>query len=387
MARRKPDEDDGNLDSLLDTVMNVVGILIIVLVVTQLGVGDAVKRIGETVAVDPQTLAAAQKKLAELEQLRNRLQASLVNVAPVEDQDYDQQLEELRQQIQRRQQQLDQLLVQQQLEQEQQSRAQQQAAAVAKQMQEDQAAREELQQEITQAQEKEAQLKAMLANTEPRGQLPPVEITLPNPRPAPEGAQQVTIVCKNNELYPINQDGFRAEAQQVGLRVIQTERLQLHLPLGENQKILYLQDPERFVREFNKRPLRDRYVRVELEAAGANPRLVFYPIEGGGEDEQSVTGVRSRFRQQLQSLDGQQYYLRFYVCADSFDIYVTARRVMSELGLLAGWEPQPVDWLYRANLGGPIRLGPPPKPQPPPKTPPGPQPEPPPKPKPANVID
>ena len=43
MARRKTAENDdaGAMDSLLDTMTNVVGILVIVLVVVQLGVGDA----------------------------------------------------------------------------------------------------------------------------------------------------------------------------------------------------------------------------------------------------------------------------------------------------------------------------------------------------------
>jgi hypothetical protein len=385
MVRRVAEEDEGSMDSLLDTMMNVVGILIIVLVVTQMGVGDAVKRIGETIAVDPQMLDEAKKKLAELEQLRQRLEAALLNVAPVDDQDYDQRLEELREQIRKRQQQLDQLLVQRKTEEDALAKAQQRAVAVAKQMEEDQGTREKLQADITEAQDQEARLKAMLADTEPRGQLPPVQITLPNPRPAPEGARQFTFICKNNKLYPLNLDKFRAEGQQVGVRVVQTERLELYLPLSPEQKILYVKDADRFVREFNKRPLRDQYFRAELEAAGSTPRLVFHPIEGGGEDERSVTGVRSRFRQQLQSVDRQKYFILFYVCADSFDIYVTARRVMSEIGLQAGWDPQSANWVYRASLGGSIRFGPPPKPQPitKPKTPPGPQP----KPKPANVID
>jgi len=39
MGRRPKEDDDGSMDSLLDTMMNVVGILVLVLVVTQLGVG------------------------------------------------------------------------------------------------------------------------------------------------------------------------------------------------------------------------------------------------------------------------------------------------------------------------------------------------------------
>ena len=46
MKRRKKD-DVGSLDSLLDTITTVVGILIILLIVVQLGADSAVKRIVE----------------------------------------------------------------------------------------------------------------------------------------------------------------------------------------------------------------------------------------------------------------------------------------------------------------------------------------------------
>jgi hypothetical protein len=78
------------------------------------------------------------------------------------------------------------------------------------------------------------------------------------------------------------------------------------------------------------------------------------------------------------------FYIRFYVCADSFDIYVTTRRIVSDMGLLAGWDPQGATWRYTTHMGGSMRLGPLPKPAPKPKTPPGPAPKPK---KPANVID
>ena len=46
MKKRKTDDDeDGGLDSLLDTMTNVVGILVLVLIVTQLGVSEAITEI------------------------------------------------------------------------------------------------------------------------------------------------------------------------------------------------------------------------------------------------------------------------------------------------------------------------------------------------------
>ena len=49
MGRRRRTEDGPSLDSLLDTLTNVVGILVILLVVTQLGVEEAVDRISQEI--------------------------------------------------------------------------------------------------------------------------------------------------------------------------------------------------------------------------------------------------------------------------------------------------------------------------------------------------
>ena len=56
------DEGDG-LDSLLDTMTNVVGILVLVLIATQLGVKDAVQRIADSEIVDPEALENTREKV------------------------------------------------------------------------------------------------------------------------------------------------------------------------------------------------------------------------------------------------------------------------------------------------------------------------------------
>ena len=70
MRRRAKASVGSSLDSLLDTMTNVVGILVIMLVVTQLGVGDAVKRIkGFVDVVNDEDFAATQVKSDEIDQL------------------------------------------------------------------------------------------------------------------------------------------------------------------------------------------------------------------------------------------------------------------------------------------------------------------------------
>ena len=81
--RRAKKSSGASLDSLLDTMTNVVGILVILLTVTQLGVGDAVKRIADSDSVKPEVLESAKVNLAERLKLWNdlvrRLKALLVD--------------------------------------------------------------------------------------------------------------------------------------------------------------------------------------------------------------------------------------------------------------------------------------------------------------------
>ena len=104
--RRRRTEDEGSLDSLLDTMTNVVGILVIVLVVTQLGVGEAVKRIGKS--IDVATLAAAEEKLIEVERENTRLTRVVSSAKDSAIQDPAAELEAVQRQLNQRLQDLEQ---------------------------------------------------------------------------------------------------------------------------------------------------------------------------------------------------------------------------------------------------------------------------------------
>jgi len=379
--RRTYVEDDESMDSLLDTLMNVVGILIIVLVVTQLGVGEAVQRIGKTMAVDPATLQQTEEELVVADRQRDSLDAMVQDLQQVDEGQITQRLEDLVRQLSERQKELDQLTAKLQTKQVQAA----ENKKLALEIQENKALLDKLRKEILAVQEEEARLKAILDETRPRQELPPIEVNLPNPRPAPANAKPILLICSHDKLYPLNTEQFQIEGRELGLKVIQSARLELHLPVNESQKVYYLKDPKEFLRLFNKRPPTDRYFRTELIASGSSPRLIFHPLADAGETERSINRSSSRFRKQLKAVDASSYYIRLNVCSDSFDVYVMARRIISRVGLLAGWEPQAADWQYATNLGGAIRFGPPPKPQPKPTAPPKTTKTPP--AKPVNVID
>jgi hypothetical protein len=364
---------------------NVVGILVIVLVVTQLGVGDAVKRVAESLRVDPQELATNRDKLLSLRQQRQTLLAAMAESIPTDPGDQENRLEELRRQIAEKEQLLDQLEQDLKKEEERLASAKLLAAEAGKQVEENEKRKEErdqLQGELTTAVKELARLEAALDDTPVRQAPPPKVVYLPNPRSAPEGAQQLTFVCSQNKVYPLpagpEMEQIRKLAQERALMVAQKQYRTFKPAEGEGI--------DRFLQEFNERPLGREwwsdYFDVKLGNYNSSPRLVFHPRENGGDTEKIVAAPRSKFRQGLQNIDRNKYYIRFYVCTDSFDIYLTTRAIMTEMGLLAGWEPQSTNWLYTTHLGGDLQLGPPPKPAPPPKTPPKPPPK-----RPADAID
>ncbi|MCA9224260.1 MAG: hypothetical protein KDA47_01550 [Planctomycetales bacterium] len=370
------DDDGGGLDSLLDTMTNVVGILVMVLIATQLGVKDAVDRISETQVIDAAALESARERLLITEQQRETLQSQLQNLAPADDQQIQVELANLRRQMDENRTKI----------REQETAANQysmkidtetkQAEAAKKKIADAEAVkakRDELAAELTKALENEAMLKAKLDDTPIQQAPPPKQVTLPDPRPAPDGARQVTFLCTNNRVYPIGADDWRDVVRKKAEFVVASRRLDGGPTVGV--------DEERFMREFKKlnRSLHDDFFDVEIYASGIYPRLRFVPRENSGATIDEVLKPRSRFQRLLTVLDTSKYYARFIVLPDSYEAYLAARAVVDDAGLLAGWDPQGEGWEFTTHLGGSILFGP--------KPPPDPNAKPAPPAKPQNVID
>ena len=90
------ENDDDGLGSLLDTMTNVVGILVLVLIATQLGVKDAVDRISESDLVTPEALEQARETLKLTTQQRDILQTQLQDSRVTDGQTVQVKLQDLR---------------------------------------------------------------------------------------------------------------------------------------------------------------------------------------------------------------------------------------------------------------------------------------------------
>jgi len=389
--RREKKQGGASLDSLLDTMTNVVGILVILLTVTQLGVSDAVKRISTTSTIKPEQIDEAQRRFKDLYslyiQLKERLEALLEQG---DDEEVAAKLRRLKKEIEDCEANIAVLM-------------ENREARKAKAELELKALRDEIQQVLDkqkrEAEEKLAKrakiadevasLKAQLAQTHVPEALPAKIVNLPNPRPAPEGTQPKTFLCRGGRVMFVDVEGIREVAQKRTMFIIRRRKLGRDPAAGIDGKLL--------ADEFNSDPVndRDRSFDVQMIIAGRVPKLVLKRREDAGETAEEVTRASSRYQREIKRTDPDEFYLQFLVWPDSFEAYLEARKLSSKRGLLAGWQAQTTSGEYTIDLGGDLRVGPPPpppKPKPKPKPgeePPKPKPKPaaPPKPVPVDVID
>lgn len=372
---RRPKKSSGaSLDSLLDTMTNVVGILVIMLTVTQLGVGDAVKRIATSDAVKPEQIDEARKRLEELELIRARLLAMLEALKQEhQGEDLLQKLRRLQKEIADYQADVDVLGERQQSRQLEIDKLRQEVQTLIDKQEEE---AEQLLDKRNKGEEELASLRAQLEDTRVAEALPAKVINLPNPRAAPEGIEPVTLICREGRVMFVDAPGIQDLAQKRAAFIIQRRNLGRDPAAGIDAKIL--------TEEFNGDPIKDRSrtFDVRMTISGRVPMLVLERREEAGETAEQLNRSSSQYQRQVKRVDPRGFYLRFLVWPDSFEAYLEAREIASKRGLLAGWQAQTTTDEYTINLGGDLKVGPPP---PPPKPKPNPKPgeEPPPKPKPA----
>ncbi|PHS11957.1 MAG: hypothetical protein COA78_08865 [Blastopirellula sp.] len=356
MARRPaPNDDESSLDSLLDTMLNVVGILVMVIVLVQIGIQQAVDRIGESQAVDP---AALVKLIEDLEQAQIEkidLDAELASLHPDEE-NIEDQLKRLEERV------ADENKKRKLLEEEKKNFDENNRTAIANQekIEEHKEQRTDLSQQISTSLKDISTKQALLEDREKQKAPPAKVVNLPNPRPAPAGIKAAMFVCSENQVFPLDLEGIRTASKNLLESTFKKYKQKYTLEEGKNWKI----DGKQLVEDFNKRSVTDKYFDVSMEVFGDVPRLVLTPKKNAGARIAELEGANGGFRKDLRTLDGNKFYARFFVKPDSYEAYVSARKVVQEENYLAGWEPQGAAWVYRTNLGGKLRFAPPPPPKP-----------------------
>lgn len=348
MPRRKSASGGMNLDSLMDTLTNVVGILLIILIFALISGQEVVKRVrGFVDEVSDQQLAAAA---AELESLRQLVESQRQRWETLEARRPQDELTLERQR---------QLLAQLQADLEKLAAAQIDPDLLRQQLEERRRKVQEIEAAIREREELLASLKARLAETPAQGPAETQVVNLPDPRPAPSGAQPVTFLCRHGRIVPLDTPTLQQEAQTV-LRSAQR--------LIDRKEGL---DCERLKELFEKRFVGDRYVRLKVRIGGdGKPYLLVEHREEAGEETANISKRTSLFNRALANLNPQKHYLEFRVWSDSFETYLAARNEAARHGLTAGWTPYPDNGDYWIGFGIDFATlcqgATPPKPAPPP---------------------
>jgi len=377
-SRRKTSATGGNMDSMLDTLTNVVGILVIVLVAVQLSSQEAASRIAETVAkIDPAELEQIERKAAEAKEAAEEARRELDLEKSRTRLDPEKELARLEEERKRA---------------EEKARQDAQKAEDLTKRHEEAVAMERVERERLETQIAELKarvdeaakarelLRTKIEGTEKPSKPPDKQVRMPNPRPVPQApgakaAVAVQVLCEQERVIPVVEAEIRGAVEK-----------RLDFFVAKLQL-----DPEKdnwLPEEFKGKKVADLLgddlpsnpdFRLSLEVINSRVFIVLEPKKSAGETARQAK--KGEFFRGMRKADPNGIYFRYWVQSDSFATYLEMREFTDEAGFLAGWEPVPPDFRHKIWTKYAIGTKPPPAPAPAPGTP---TPKPPP---PPNVLD
>lgn len=337
------------MDSLLDTMTNVVGILVILLVVTQLGVRSAVSRIRSNLPeVSAEQLQEAGREsesaLRESEALQQKWAAQEPefktnnNLLVILDKRVD--------------------------------------PAVKSKAGDAQAALESLNQKIAQSHKKESELQAELEKTRAEIELvkkdlaesqqqeaPPAKIVrIPNPRPAPANAKGEWFVCLQGRVMFVDLDAIAAAAarriamMKMQLKHGQTGLISTSANKKSGQPEVFEYDAGKVISYFknNKIIIDGQRVTVYNRNYQNACWLTLNLDTKQGEDAVELSRAWSKYIKALNAVKRGDNYVRFIVFPDSFEVYLKAREIADSLQVPAGWQintvPEVMTWTVLPDI-------------------------------------
>ena len=353
------------MDSMLDTLTNVVGILIIVLVTVQLSTQEAASRIAEAMEkLDPEEIEKIEEAAVEAKNEADRLEAQVKQLQQPKQRDPAAEAATLEAQAAKAEaaarETAAKAAVMEKEKTEKSKAAQQAAEAAAKKAAEDLAKAAAA---LKKAEEARIALAVELEKTQMPVAPPAKEVRLPDPRPAPADAKEVAVVCREGRIWVVDTPFLQERAQKRAAFVIKNKKLDP----DEDQ---WVSDGTIFVTEFNKAPVIAGEFKMTLALAdGKWPRLILERKKNSGESPEDAVKSTGDLSRVLRRYGPAGHYVRFYVWPDGFEAYLPVRQFVSGQGYAAGWEPQGSPDEFMIPLGKyPVGPKPPPstsKPKPP----------------------
>ena len=340
MAKRKADSSELNLDSLMDTVTNVVGVLMIVFIMVSLNIAQSINRVlsdlppvtqqqhdellakvnalpkpeNEPDEVNKKIVESEQKIKLTTEQLKT------IDLTEVQNQVKFMDLDELRKKIER-----------------------------AKYY------RDKDKKELDKLFAELERLKKLLDDTPVFKPPPPQYVRIPNPRPVPQGAvRENFLVAKGRVLY-LNDRSFLDIVQKEVAKNRDTLLSPNHPKVTSTTpaaQITYSKD--KLLAYFDRARIGDRSIQAKLVPVATAPvmNLNLIPQEGAGETAQDLRNPASFFQRYMRKLKTEPNKIVWlYVVKDSVETYLTAREVADAVGVPVGWQIYAQDF-YAMRLPG-----------------------------------
>ena len=367
-------EPEGSLDSLLDTVTNVVGILVILLAVTQMGVSTAIERIRTNLPdISVATHRKARQEFDELKKALARLireWEKLKTHTPRDRRDLaalQKQIRELQKRLEREAKRLAAHKSEFERAQRDVEKFRKQAGTLEKQLQD--------------AQAKLAKLKAQLDKTPVPTVPPPTVVHLPDPKAAPKDAKCVWAMCRQGRCLLVDLDGLQdiaRDAIRKGGRSLLYRPPEAKRPPPRKKGAPLVFDGNKLVALFKKHRVGTRDFRLLVRAYDTHTyaHLEIVPIKDRGETVEQIRARNSRYRRMAKRVKRGNGYFRFLVWPDGFEAYLMARIVSDAYPVPAGWLPYSAPYWLTTLRGIHIQKLKEPPPRPPAEPPLGPVPPP-----------
>jgi cell division protein FtsB len=340
MSRRKPHhEEELPFVALMDTMTNVVGVLIIVLVFVGIGLATSVKKVLSD--LPPVTVE-------EHEKLKKQVENAAVKEDPKK---LEEELAKLEKELKKSAEELAAL----DATKEKQNIRVIDFDSLQKQLEEKRKQRDQLKETVAKLLTDVDKLKARLDQTPVFTPPPPAVVKLPNPRPMPDQAQIYRFLVANKRVFFFNEedtfefleqelkraDSFIAVSHETlkgpdGKPVMKQEKSGRPSP---KRRTTY--DLKKLTDYFTRRRLSNREVAFEvLQVPNSNRiQMRLTPLPNAGEDLERVRMFTSGFQNLLRKLKADpKAVVWFMVYKDSIDTYHAVREVTDQLGLPAGWE-------------------------------------------------
>lgn len=361
MAKRKSQDSEGlNLDSLMDTVTNVVGVLMIVLIMVSLNIAVSVNKIlSELPPVE----------VTELERLKKEVAATVPKEDPLQ---VEEDAKTKESEIKKVTEELATLDI---------SFSKQKVKMIdlddlSKQIEERKKLRDTQKADVEKLLAEVDRLKALLDTTPVYAPPPATVVKLPNPRPMPEKAVLRRFLVANGRVLYLNDEEFM---KMVITEIEKNQKLLINsqvpvkdkdgkvIMVTERGKLVprtkTILDQKKIAALFEKLRIATREIKLELVVSPNSSRIPMKltPLPEAGETAAEMKNPASVFQRAMRKFKTEpDSVVWFLVFKDSLDTYLVARDIADQAAVPAGWEIYGANFFQRSVIPFEVDYTPPP---------------------------